>query len=306
MRGRKCGLQPSVWVTDPTICRVIPTKLGVEFLQRLGLKRGIIEAALRPFMKTFIQLGGSPLGKAHTWLQISLLGAVYYVAARWGLNLMAVNGFASPIWAPTAISLVALLRFGYSLWPGVFLGALFANQAAGASFSLALVFGVGNTLEALTGCYLFKRFGLQSSLARIRDVVGLILVAVVASAVSATIGTTALWVANRMPSVHTWNIWWRGDLLSIFVLAPFLLVWLDRRRPWDFSLRRAAEALLLLLFLGAVSHFVFAQPFFHYGRIQLPYLILPLLIWASLRFGPSYLFRSGGRTRGIPRIEPRK
>src|SRR2546428_4805686 len=65
--------------------------------------------------------------------RVGLLVALYFSTAKLGLLLDAVSGFATAVWPPTGISLVALSLFGYRLWPGVALGAFLANAAAGAS-----------------------------------------------------------------------------------------------------------------------------------------------------------------------------
>jgi integral membrane sensor domain MASE1 len=60
--------------------------------------------------------------------KIATLSAVYVGVAKLGLMLDAVSGFATLVWAPTGISLAALLLFGYRFSPGVFLGALVVNR----------------------------------------------------------------------------------------------------------------------------------------------------------------------------------
>jgi len=53
---------------------------------------------------------------------------IYAGAARTGLMLDAIAGFATLVWAPTGIALAALLLFGYRLWPAVFLGGFAVNN----------------------------------------------------------------------------------------------------------------------------------------------------------------------------------
>src|SRR4051812_44034058 len=78
-----------------------------------------------------------------------LLAAVYTGAARAGLLLDAIAGFATLVWAPTGIAIAALLLFGYGLWPAIFVGAFAANLWTGASLLAALGIACGNTLEAV-------------------------------------------------------------------------------------------------------------------------------------------------------------
>ena len=74
---------------------------------------------------------------ASTVVRIAVLAAAYVAAARLGLMMDAVGGFATLVWAPTGIALVALLRGGRALWPGVAAGALIANVWTGAPVAVA-------------------------------------------------------------------------------------------------------------------------------------------------------------------------
>src|SRR5689334_21387412 len=82
-------------------------------------------------------------------IALILLAATYAGAARGGLLLDAIAGFATLVWAPTGIAIAALLLFGYRLWPAIFVGAFVANLWTGASALAALGIACGNTLEAV-------------------------------------------------------------------------------------------------------------------------------------------------------------
>jgi len=58
---------------------------------------------------------------------VTLLAALYLGVARLGLKMDAVGGFASLVWPGSGLALVALLRLGCQVWPGValFLPRLF-------------------------------------------------------------------------------------------------------------------------------------------------------------------------------------
>src|SRR5437588_12862742 len=96
-------------------------------------------------------------------LGAGFLFIAYFATARFGLLMDAVAGFATLVWPPTGIALVALSLFGLRLWPGVFAGALAVNLHAGASLPVALGIASGNTLEALAGSWLLGRTRFQPS-----------------------------------------------------------------------------------------------------------------------------------------------
>src|SRR5215472_16320722 len=87
-------------------------------------------------------------GSFSYFVAILMLIALYFGTARLGLSFGAVSRFATLVWFPSGIAIVALLQFGYRLWPGIFVGAFVANSVQGAPLFVAVGIGIGNTLEA--------------------------------------------------------------------------------------------------------------------------------------------------------------
>ena len=183
---------------------------------------------------------------------------------------------------------MALVLYGYRLWPGIALGAFLVNLSAGAPVLVACGMALGNTLEALLGTVLLTCVvGLRPSLDRLRDVLGLIVLgAGLSTLVSATIGVTSGWLGGSIPAAtygEAWRTWWLGDALGDLVVAPLLFVWSGRGRV---SLPRGwiAEASVLLVAVGALRLVVFDSLT---STLPLPrYLVFPALIWVALRLGP--------------------
>jgi signal transduction histidine kinase len=223
-------------------------------------------------------------------LAIAVLASVYLVAARAGLMVDAVAGFASLVWPPSGLALAALLLFGKRLWPGVLLGAFLANLLTGAPALVALGIAVGNTLEAVLAAYALRRIpGFEVSLERVVDVVGLIVFAALLSTmVAATIGVTSLYLGGIVSSAqyaHAWRAWWLGDLIGDLLVAPLLLVWTGAPRHLPSS-KRQLEALALGVSVIVISVVIFgASTGGGTGVFGRAYMFFPLLIWAALRFG---------------------
>ena len=211
--------------------------------------------------------------------------------ARLGLQLDPVGRFATFVWPPTGLSLAALLLFGSRLWPGVALGAVVANVLTGAPLLVAGGIAAGNTLEALIGASALSRIPrFRLGLDRLIDVLALIGVALASTLVSATIGVASLSLGGVLPAgqgAATWMAWWQGDVLGDLVVAPFLLTWVGA--PWHrLTTRRAAEAVALGVALLVASWFLLGASSAQatgLSAFRQPTTLLPVLIWASLRFG---------------------
>ena len=202
-----------------------------------------------------------------------------------------MSRFATFVWPPTGLSLAALLLFGPRVWPGVALGALAANLLNGASVPLAAGIALGNTLEAVAGAYALSHIpGFRLGLDRLIDALGLIGVALASSVVSATIGVTSLYLAGVMPGtqyIPTWLAWWQGDVLGDLVVAPFLLALATARWHRSTTARAAEAAVLAAALLGASLLLLSGDSANMTGLsvFRQPTTLLPLLIWATLRFG---------------------
>ena len=140
----------------------------------------------------------------------------------------------SAVWPPTGVALAAILLFGYRVWPGIWLGAFVANATANEPIATAFGIAVGNTLEAISGAWLLRRItGFDNSLERLKDVLGLILLAAgISTTIAATIGVTSLCLGGVHPWSSfgaLWSTWWLGDAMGNLVVAPVLLTATFRR-----------------------------------------------------------------------------
>jgi PAS domain S-box-containing protein len=222
-------------------------------------------------------------------LRVVVLALAYYAAARLGLLVTMVSDNVSPIFPATGIALVGLLLFGYRLWPGIALGALWAT-APSTSLVVGLSVAVGKTLEATLAVYLMRRFvGFGRSLDRLQDVLALVFFgAVLSSAVGATIGVASLCLGNFAAweaFSDLWWVWWVGDAMGVLLVAPFVLVWVQPVRI-QVDIRRVAEIAALSFSLLLASELAFggyiASPTLNLPFVYLPF---PFVIWAALRFG---------------------
>ena len=237
-----------------------------------------------------------------TWLKllssVTVLAVIYYAAARLGLLLAFALTNATPVWPPSGIAIAAIVLLGYRVWPGIFIGAFAANMAVFATNHVAngstttlvsLAIASGNTLEAVVGAWLLQ--GLMDrhvSLAKPIAIYKFVLAAILASAISAGIGTSSLILGNIAPGVAQWtiaSIWWLGDTSGMLVVAPLLLVWARGAAP-----RRSVRSLMIiaasLLAMACILAVIFGQHFTPDGTNRwLAYLLLPCIGWAAYQYG---------------------
>src|SRR5919106_3441178 len=192
-----------------------------------------------------------------TAVLVLVLAVVYFCSGIFGLSLAFINSSASAVWPPSGIALAALLLWGYRLWPGVFLGALFVNLATQGSVATASVIAAGNTLETLFGAWSVRRFAEGAkAFARTRNILLFILLAaIVSTTVAATVGVTSLTVAGYAgwnDYAAIWLTWWLGDTVGTLIVAPLLVLWTTQSLlpVKAVQLIEAAGLLLLLVLLG--------------------------------------------------------
>jgi PAS domain S-box-containing protein len=218
------------------------------------------------------------------------LAAVYFGAAKLGLTMAFVAEQVTAVWPPTGIALAALLACGTRVWPGVALGAFLANATTHAPLAVAGGIAAGNTLEALAGAWLLRRFvGFDLRLERLKSVLGLVvLAAAVSTTASATVGVTSLCLGGVQPWAAygpLWLVWWLGDATGDLVMAPLLLTRAAGRRGHRRE-GRPVEAAALAVTLVGVAMVVFGGFFARESTAHpLVYFIFPFVIWAALRFG---------------------
>jgi len=215
--------------------------------------------------------------------------AAYVIAGKLSLRLAFVHPSASVVWPPTGIALAALLVLGLEFWPAILLGAFVVNVTTAGSAATSLGIAIGNTLEAVAGCYLVNRFAAgRAAFNTPRNVFWFAaLAAMMSTAISATIGVTSLALGgyavwSEFPAI--WQTWWLGDVNGALIVTPVLLLWATRPHPrWDG--KRVFELVALFVLLAATGEAVFGGLILSgSANGPLTYLCAPFLAWAALRF----------------------
>ena len=219
------------------------------------------------------------------------LAAVYTVAGIAGLQFAFFHSAVTTVWPPSGIALAALLLFGKRLAPGVAIGAFIVNFWHSGSLVGALGVGLGNTLAALAGAWALTRlFRFDAGMARMRDIVALLLVGAAASpAVAATLGPLLLLAGGVLHPAEfagVWFYWWLGDSLGVMLFTPLILAWYRRPSGWmprdwqAVGLAIAQAATAFLIFHGITAEAL--------GTQRSTYALLPCAIWLAIAYALRY------------------
>ena len=223
-----------------------------------------------------------PLRHLRFFGDVFLLTVAYYLLARLGLSFGSLPGNVAPVWPPAGFALAVLLVRGRQLWPGVALGALAVNGLdGGVPLGSAVGMAAGNTLAAVGAASALVRMGFRPAFDRMRDVVALVVVVALSSAMSATVGIVSLHLGGIHPDARywiAWRAWWLGDGFGILVVAPALLSVCSV--PFPGRHRPRLELTGFLLVVAGSSLWVV-------GPAGYPYLALPLVAWGAFRWGLS-------------------
>jgi len=218
---------------------------------------------------------------------IFLFGVAYFVVAKVGLLLAPVGPSVAVVWSPIGIAVAVLLLFGHRFWPGVALGAFFANvTAADMPVIVALSIAGGSTLEVVATVYLTNRFakGIHAFRRAHTFVRYIILAALGTTAISATIGIVSLFLSGLLEIeniVYTWSIWWLGNVGSTLLIAPSIVLWVtDWKYGW--SRKYLLEATAIGLALVASVMLLSGNPPLLVDLIDL-IVLLPILTLAAVR-----------------------
>ena len=234
-----------------------------------------------------MQLSSAGRPYLQTASQAVALAVLYFIAAKLSLAFAIPPGYASPLWAPSGLALAACLLIGPRVWPGIWVGAAVVNLTVDQSVLAAVLIGTGNTLEALAGFALIRRWiAIPQRLQAAEDALKFVVAAALCSLVAPTIAAAPLTMDHALPAralLANWFTWWQGDLLGILIVTPLLLT-CSTRSSLEWTPSRILEAACGLILMVVAAQLVFdTTP--RVGSPQLmPYVATPFVLWAALRF----------------------
>lgn len=226
------------------------------------------------------------------WVRAMVFCAAYLCCATLANHLSSHAAPSFGFWLPSGLYVGVLLLVATRQWGWIIAAALVADvliEFNRGHFSLMVgINAVANSSEAVLGAWLVRRFvANRPNLGTLREVVGFLFCTTgMSTCLVALFWAIAKWLFHEAGAFSTiWLQWWSGDAAGILMLTPFLLVWRDWR--WSELSLVNSKRWLEATTLGAVLCFLIWLLFYYPGHQWLghKYFILPLIIWAALRFG---------------------
>jgi len=222
------------------------------------------------------------------------VGIGYFLAARLSLFLLAKPDGVAVFWPAAGISSGILIAFGREVrWPvaiGTMAATIMANLTSDRTIWNAIASALCNAGEALFVAWLIERyFGVGFSLGRLRQVLGLLAAAIVATAASGVPATVAYRVLQSpdAPVFTTWQHWVASDAIGIITVAPSIIGFASAEREpplW----RELVEGAVALVLVAALMGIIVFLPPASWG-IELPVeLLFPVLLWLTARCRPFF------------------
>ena len=216
-----------------------------------------------------------------------LTGILCYLAARLGGVLTPWPLLVSPLWLGNVLLAAVLLLVRRRAWPAFLVaglaGFVFYDVQAGESIRSVVSFLLSNAVEVLIAAWcLNSSFGgvprLNSLRALAKYSFFAVFLAPVLGAFLGALSTSSLY----WPS---WRVAFLSEAIGFLTLMPAILGWVRQIHTWSQKPRGYyAEAAALVVALVVLGYLVFDTPEKSISPALL-YSLVPLLLWATLRFG---------------------
>lgn len=217
-------------------------------------------------------------------LLATVTAIAYLLLAQYVLWLNDPVNLGAGFWPAAGVSLGLLLITPQRRWPWVILGVAVAEAGGDALHGYPaggiLFWTLGNCIEPVAGALVCRKMGLRSYLTPLRNLILFVTGAVLLGPlVGASVGSLGTIVFLDSAASQVWPKYLVGDALGVLVMAPPILA-----SAMAVTERSMVEKLSLTLSVAAVSLVAFRN-WDVVWDVALPFLVLPVLMWAALRFG---------------------
>ncbi|MBL6444906.1 MASE1 domain-containing protein [Fulvivirga sp. 29W222] len=229
-------------------------------------------------------------------LKIIVVSVLYYASAQFGLWLSFGETKTVPLWPPAGLALALLIILKHRTWPAITIGSLIAVALIflhlGITFSFSVVMAmvviaIGNTLEALFGYFLIRKFiKVRNPFLKTTHVFIFLLVALLMCTLGSGISMLSMWFNHIITSeaiLSTFSSLWLSNVASVLIITPFVISWTANFKI-EFNWHRIVEGIIFIAALALIVMSLQIDTISSTIEKSVPFLIMPFLLWLGFRF----------------------
>jgi len=226
-----------------------------------------------------------------------LVACAYYAGTKIGFLFTPTGQAISTLWPPNALLFAALFLTPPRAWPIILLAVLPAHLAVQLRRGIPLLTAMGwfatNITEALLGAGSVRAYctshgiSLHKLFKSTRGLASFLLLGVLFAPFVTSFLDVGVVVRTGFGHDY-WPLWsqrFLSNMLANVTIVPMVVVLTSMQRPITRSLKRFLEAVVLAAAIVLVVGVFLGMAGSTYGVAPLIYLVLPLLLWAVVRFG---------------------
>jgi PAS domain S-box-containing protein len=222
------------------------------------------------------------------------VGIAYFFAARLSLALLAEPDGVARFWPAAGVSSGVLIALGRDarlpVAGGVMVATVVANLMGDRNVWSATAFAFCNAGEAMLAAWLIEHyFGSPFGLDRLRNVLGLLAAAVVATAASGVGAMVAykLFHSPTTPMWNTWQHWFASDAVGIVTVAPVVIGLAEAIREPP-PRNEMIDGVVALMVLAAMTVIIVLLPPEPWKTVRPIASLFPILLWLAVRCRPGF------------------
>jgi integral membrane sensor domain MASE1 len=227
------------------------------------------------------------------------VGIAYFLAAQLSLALLAKPDGVAVFWPAAGVSSGVLIALGRDarlpVTGAVMVATIIANHMGDRNVWGATAFAFCNTGEALFTAWLIEHyFGLGFRLDRLRNVLGFLAAAFVATAASG-IGAIVAYKLFHSPTASVWITrlhWFASDVVGIITVAPLVIGLAEAVREPP-PRNEILEGIAALVALGVMTVIIVSLPPKPWQTMIPVALLFPILLWVAARCRPGFAAAAG-------------
>lgn len=216
-----------------------------------------------------------------------LVALAYFITAKLGLMVPYKESIVTLIWLPSGIAVGAIMRWGKISLPAIFIAAGLVEYSIGLPVYTSIGIACGNTLASFICACLLQKFQFNHALIKQQDIGLMLGAAIIGMLISATGGTFSLYLSDLLQETQltrVWFVWLVGDTVGVLLALPLVLN--VQKKSLKISARQIYQ-LAAWLVLFVISELIISAlvPSLNKQFMLTIFLILPVLVWASMNFG---------------------